>query len=214
MSTIMERLKAQTAQQHHQAESRPLEQALIKGAIERPMYVEYLAQRFLIHETLDTLVGQLCDKDPRLNGLVTDELLQLPNLRSDLATFGVDVNAIQPTHAVTRMRDYLHRIANDEPVALLGVYYVFEGSKNGARYIARALSRALHLQPGQPGMRYLDPHGEQQRPLWTAFKAAVDRVEFQPAEQDAMVAAAQTTFDCVGELDDELYGVSAAAAIR
>lgn len=70
--------------------------------------------------------------------------------------------------------------------------------------LARVAGRAYQLT-SDAGMRYLDPHGDQQRPLWMQFKAAMDAADFTEAELDAMVAAAGRTFDFVSGVDDELY---------
>ena len=83
----------------------------------------------------------------------------------------------------------------------MGIYYVFEGSKNGARYIAKALAK----QAGITALKYLDPHGEAQRGLWMKFKADMDAIPWTPAEQDSMVRAAQATFSAISRLDDEIH---------
>ena len=80
---------------------------------------------------------------------------------------------------------------------------MFEGSKNGARYIARALAK----QAGVTALKYLDPHGELQRELWLKFKATMDAIAWTPAEQDSMVQAAQATFASISSLDDEIHDV-------
>lgn len=208
--SIMTRLRDETSERHKHAESRPMEQALIKGGLPRELYVEYLAQRLIIHRTLETAALRLGESDARFEGLVTPELLQEGNLRGDLAFFGVDAGAIRPREATRRYVSFLQQLAVENPVAVMGAYYVFEGSKNGARYIARALWKSLGLRPG-PGTLYLDPHGEQQRPLWQQFKDAMDRIVLTPTEKDAMVEAAKATFDAVADLDDELYPTAVAS---
>lgn len=203
--SISNRLRTETAEAHHQAESNPLERALVAGTIPREQYADYLAQRFLIHAALDPLVQQVCDADARLAGLVPTELLQTPNLRADLAHLGVEAGEVSARVATgTLTREMKHGVAS-VPASVLGYYYVFEGSKNGARYISRALAAAWGLRPGGPGLRYLDPHGERQRPLWLEFKARLDSIEFRTEERDAMVAAARRTFELVSDLDTEIH---------
>lgn len=212
MPTIMQRLREETAEHHKRAEARPLEQALVRGGVSRDAFIEYLSQRYLIHKALDAAVMGLVARDARLRGLVSAELLQEPNLRADLEWFGAAVDVIAPRRSTSRLIADMRDWAACDPIALLGAYYVFEGSKNGARYICKGLMRGLGLTPGS-GTRYLDPHGEAQRELWMAFKARMDAIAFTPAECDAMVRAAAQTFDRIGELDDEcaeLLGVAAA----
>ncbi|NBT90776.1 MAG: hypothetical protein EBT50_08125, partial [Verrucomicrobia bacterium] len=87
------------------------------------------------------------------------------------------------------------------PATLMGIYYVFEGSKNGARYIAKALAGRARIT----ALKYLDPHGEAQRGLWMKFRADMDAIAWTPAEQDSMVKSAQATFTSISSLDDEIH---------
>jgi heme oxygenase len=82
----------------------------------------------------------------------------------------------------------------------MGIFYVFEGSKNGARYISKALK-----EKGVTALRYLDPHGEEQRPIWMKFRSDMDAISWSPTEQDSMVSAAQATFDAISSLDDAIH---------
>jgi heme oxygenase len=83
------------------------------------------------------------------------------------------------------------------------VLYVFEGSKNGARYIARALRGSLRIS-GAPGLRYLDPHGEAQRPVWESFKQRLDAAPLDAAEVDGIILAAKACFAHVTAVDGAL----------
>lgn len=207
---VMARLRDETTEHHQRAESRPFERALLGGTLPRALYVELLAQRYLVHRVLERAARDLRDAHPVLVDILRDELFQEANLVADLEHFGIDQDAIVATRATRALIEEIERLADQRPLALLGVYYVFEGSKNGARYVARSVANAYGLPPGS-GLRYLDPHGEQQRALWLDFKQRMDDCAFSTADQDAMVAAARLTFDCVGELDDELWAKVPAA---
>ncbi|MFN0135574.1 MAG: biliverdin-producing heme oxygenase [Phycisphaerae bacterium] len=205
---IMARLKNDTLEHHKRAESKPLERALVRGAISRELYCDYLTQRLHIHEALDAAVRRLCETDSRLGELMSSELYQTPRLRDDLRSLGVDATARSPHAATVRLIADLDSSRTACATSLLGAYYVFEGSKNGARFISRALRPALGLM-GPTGWSYLDPHAEQQSMLWGAFKQRVDAIEFTEVEMNAMVALAAKTFDRIGELDDEIWGAHA-----
>ena len=56
---IMGRLKAETAEQHAIAESKPLEVALVAGSIDHDQYKQYLAQRWLIHRELEAATDRV-----------------------------------------------------------------------------------------------------------------------------------------------------------
>lgn len=209
-TSIMTRLRAETRTEHEQAEQRPLEQALVSGRLSRAQYVDYLGERWPIHERLEQHVGDLLRQDARLAGLIPSELLQTPNLSADLSFFGLQPAPQPASAAAAALCTDIERISQCRPIALLGVYYVFEGSKNGARYAARAVRGALQLDGD--GVRYLDPHGPAQRDLWNQFKERMDALSLTSDEQDEIVAAAKLTFRRIGELDDELWAAGHAAA--
>jgi len=196
---IMGRLKSDTAAQHAEAESKPLEAALVSGAIGHDQYKKYLAQRWLIHRELEAATDAALRKDSRLGSLGLPDLYQTKNLETDLAQLGVDQKSIQPLKGATKLIAEIKNAAS--PATLMGIYYVFEGSKNGARYIAKALGGRARIT----ALKYLDPHGEAQRGLWMKFRADMDAIAWTPAEQDSMVQAAQATFTAISSLDDEIH---------
>ena len=196
---IMARLKSETAAQHAEAESKPLEAALVSGAIGHDQYKKYLAQRWLIHRELEAATDAALKKETRLGSLGLPGLYQTKNLESDLGQLGVDLKSIQPLKGATKLIAEIKNAAS--PATLMGIYYVFEGSKNGARYIAKALGGRARIT----ALKYLDPHGEAQRGLWMKFRADMDAIAWTPAEQDSMVQAAQATFTAISSLDDEIH---------
>ncbi len=208
---IMGRLREETAEQHQRAESNPFEQAMVRGVLPRDSYVQMLEQRYLIHRCLEQHVRELRESHPFVGQVVLDTLFQEQNLAEDLAHFHVDPGTVTPLRATQALIEDIQATAAQTPLALLGFYYVFEGSKNGARFVAKRVGTSLELTSGA-GMRYLDPHGDQQRPLWMDFKARMDGCGFQATDQDAMVEAAKRTFERIIDLDHELYEQTQATA--
>lgn len=200
---FMTRLKAETWPLHQHAESRPMEQALVQGTLPKPQYVQYLEQRHLIHRALEAHVRGLAVNSPALAQMLRPELFQESNLVADLEFFGSSPESVKPARATVAFLQEMEKLLQCEPLALLGCYYVFEGSKNGARFIARAVGHAYRLTGD--GLRYLDPHGERQRELWARFKNEMNSISFTAAQQEAMIAAAKRTFEFVSQLDDELF---------
>jgi heme oxygenase len=198
---IMARLKAGTAAQHAVAESKPLEAALVEGSIGQAQYQKYLSQRWLIHRELEAATDRALKTDARLASLHLPSLYQTKNLESDLARLQSDLQSIQPLPGATHL---IREIRQATPPTLMGIYYVFEGSKNGARFIGKALAKAWGLSD-TTSFRYLDPHGEEQRGFWMKFRSDMDGIAWTPNEQDQMVSAAQTTFDAISSLDDALH---------
>lgn len=200
---IMARLRAETHAEHKLAEGSEFEQALVSGRVSRQAFVAYLQQRQFIHAALDPAVTGLAADQARFTNLIPSALLQSPNLAKDLEFYEASTGAT----ALSPTAEFVSEIATLDGarcVSLLGVYYVFEGSKNGARYIARAVQRSLGLTPPD-GLRYLDPHGPQQRDLWTAFKERMNAIEFTKVEQDLMVKAAKRAFGAVRAIDSAIW---------
>jgi heme oxygenase len=199
---IMGRLKAETAEQHAVAESKPLEAALIGGSIDHGQYKQYLAQRWVIHRELEAAADRALAQDARLASLGLPGLYQTANLEADLAHLGVDVSTIAPMAGSEALLALIRGADSSAP--LMGIYYVFEGSKNGARFIARSLAKAWGKKDLE-GLKYLDPHGEAQRGLWMKFRQDMNAIDWSAEEQDSMVKAAQVTFDAISALDDEIH---------
>ena len=217
-TSIMQRLRDETQEHHKRAEAKPLEQMLIAGQPDARMYSAMLAQRFLVHRVLEAHIAGLAMRDARIRDIVPPILFQTENLRRDLEYFDIATDAalgtsprsgdIHPLAATAKLIAAIDRTAVEQPAALLGFYYVFEGSKNGARYIAARVGPILGLASGDPGLLYLDPHGQAQRELWQGFKQRMDAAGFAAPETDAMVECAKVAFDCVGEMDDEIASVA------
>lgn len=207
IGSVMARLRDETTEHHKRAENKPLEIAMVSGELPREMYIAMLQQRLLIHRELEAHIRTLRATDPVVATIVPDKLFQEENIRADLESFSADTDDITSLTATQKLIDRIRYYATEMPQALLGIYYVFEGSKNGSRFIARKLGPALQLSR-ESGMRYLDPHGDEQRPLWLEFKQMMDAAEFAEPIQDEMVTAAKMTFDAIADLDDELYAVA------
>lgn len=206
--TLMERLKQETWPLHQQAEHAELEQDLIKGRLPREAYRDYLAQRYLIHRVLDQRLREARYADPRVAAVVDDNHFHEPRAAEDLRFFGGDPERAVALPATEQL---LRAIDDAGTLSLLGFQYVFEGSTNGARFIARALRAAWNLA-GEEGTRYLDPYGEAQRERWTTFRAAMDALPCSAEECDAIVAAAQATFRQIIDVEAQLYSLGSRPA--
>jgi heme oxygenase (biliverdin-IX-beta and delta-forming) len=199
---IMGRLKSETAPQHAEAESMPLEAALIAGSIKHGEYQKYLEQRWIVHRELEAATDRALVQDSRLAHLGLPGLYQTANIEADLEYLGADTASIHAMKGSEALVDRIHQA--DSVAVLMGIFYVFEGSKNGARFIAKALAKAWGKNDLE-GLKYLDPHGDKQRPLWLKFREDMNAIEWSDEEQDAMVEAAKDTFRAITALDDEIH---------
>ncbi len=200
---IMQRLKSATSDLHRTAEERPLQRELAKGAISRDLYVAFLAQMLLVHESLEAAIRMAAPRHRAFGAVVREHHCREEALRSDIAHLGSDPRNAEALPATRALIGAIERTRLENPVALLGMLYVLEGSTNGSKYIAAAMSRRQGMTPG-PGLGYLDPHGDRQKDLWIAFKSDMDAVGFADPESAAIVEAACTMFRGIADISDEL----------
>lgn len=205
--TIMDVLKAATADAHRNAEQRQLQRDLVRGALAPALYGAWLGQMLLIHEALWRELVARAGATPALARVVRDEGRHVHNLRADLAALGHRAGGVEALPSTRRLQLLIAEAGASNPTALLGFNYVLEGSMNGNRFIAKAVGRSI--QP--PAVAYLDPYGEEQRPSWQAYRERMNAEAFEPAQAEAIVAAAEAMFSGIGELSDELLGDSIAA---
>lgn len=200
---IMFELKESTQNLHDQTEHGNFNKELVNGRLPLTQFVESLAQFYLIHRALETQLRSHLPHSPAMAAVVLEYQFQEPYLLNDLAYFGRNCETIQPLPATNEFIARIDAAAAECPAALLGMHYVFEGSNNGSKFIARAIRRAYNLTDGN-GTQYLDPYGDQQRDYWQAFKDAMNAQDFADAERHAIVRAASETFAAVMRLHREL----------
>lgn len=202
-SPVMLRLRDETTDLHKQAETKPFQLAFVRGQLTREQYIAWLGQMYVMHRELDAALKRAAETSEPIRRVVTDEQYQSPYLREDLAFFGVDPATVKATRGTQAFIDRIHAVAAANPLDTLGLHYVLEGSKNGNRFIVRAVWKSLGLTPGQ-GDRYLNTYGDAQPAKWGAFKASMNQIPFTTAEIDRLVAAAKEAFTGVMWMSDDL----------
>ncbi|MGE3107981.1 MAG: biliverdin-producing heme oxygenase [Phycisphaerales bacterium] len=202
-SPVMSRLRDETAALHKLAETKPFQVAMVRGLISRDQYTRWLGQMWTMHRELDTALRSASERAEPIRQVVTPEQYQEPYLRQDLSHFGVAPETVAASPGTAAFIERVRAIAAASPLDTLGVHYVLEGSKNGNRFIVRAVRKSLGLTPGQ-GDRYLDTYGEAQPAKWAAFKTAMGRIPFTPREIDGLVAAAKAAFEGVIAMSDDM----------
>lgn len=202
--SIMLELREKTRPHHEAAEHTAFQQALASGRLPLDTYADSLGQLLLIHARLESHLRQLRKTNAAVRRIIRDEHFQETNLRRDLQAIGRDPSNITSAAATGEMCEAIDRLAHEDPLALLGMHYVMEGSKNGAKFLAPRVRLAYGFADGQ-GTLYLDPYGDLQRPVWTQFKSDMDGAAFDARQGDAIVAAAKGMFIGITLLYEELY---------
>jgi heme oxygenase len=189
-------LKSRTSDHHHRAERSEFQRLMVSGRLPQSDYVRWLGQMALIHRALESAFASKA-LDPRFGALMTAERRRSPDLARDLAHFGAA--ASDPLPATTA---FIGRLDGWDGAGLAGALYVFEGSTNGGRHIARGVRKAL-ARSGNGGTAFLDPYGEAQADRWRECKEALDRA-LGAEDLPAAIGAAEATFDAVAALGDDL----------
>lgn len=202
--TLMERLRSETSDLHSHAESRKLQKEIAQGSVEQRDFVAYLGQLSHVHQVLESALDSGRGAHPAVARLATPDRMRVPDLVRDLEFYGVDRATVDRGAAATRFAALIENTRGAEPAALLGAFYVLEGSTNGGRFLARALRKSWNLQGG--GLSYLDPYGDRQTEQWKLFKREMDACRFDPSQEEAIIGMARATFEAIAEVSDEVSG--------
>jgi len=210
---LTQQLREETSRHHQVAESGALQQSLMAGTLSREAYAESLAQQWIGYRELESLLRSLLPKSAALRSLVRDEHHHAKDLAADLKFFGRSVEDVVALPATEKFLKELREAAASNPESLIGGLYVFEGSMNGGRHIARRVRPAYGLDPAsREGTSFLDPYGAEQPAKWGAFKAGLDALGLDAAGEARIVAMAQRVFEAIGAISSEVFERHAAAA--
>jgi len=196
-------LRVATSDLHTQAESHPFQRALVQGELPRDLFTRQMSQLLLVHTALEKALHHAAIENTDIASVVREEQFQQPRLVRDLAHVGFDPAKAAATTATQAVCSLIERLAATNPIALLGALYVFEGSNNGARFIARAVRKAYNIEELE-GISYLDPYGEAQREKWGEFKAAMDALVLSDDDIESVVATAKQMFRAINAMGDDL----------
>jgi heme oxygenase len=194
--TITERLKAASAELHHQAEHALFTRELFKGRRPIADYAALLAQMLLIHDALETALAT--DEHPATRAVFNDTQRKSHLLERDLHDLGADEH--EPLLATA---EFIERIKNASPLWRLGVHYVLEGSTNGNAFVAKSIRKAYDLE-GDTATHYLDPYGSNQRSNWLAFKHRLDTLDIPETDQQTLIDADLATFRAIIDIHEQL----------
>jgi len=189
-------LKESTARAHRRAESTDLQRGMAQGSLAEGHLVGYMAQLHRLHGDLERRMAA----HPAVASLIgwTPEQEHSERLAQDLAELGTSVGAQPSLDATDALLGEIARLTDEGAIALIGLFYVLEGSMNGNRFIIHALR---HTPAGQRcAFRYLDPYGTDQPAKWGAFRAALDSFEITADQRDLVIRSAHAMFDGIAAI--------------
>lgn len=192
----MQRLRDETRAQHIATEAIPFSSSILAGTLPRGSYAAQLMAYLPIHRSLEAALNAAAH--PAIDQVWTDEMRRTHLLEADLDDLG-----IPPGYAIARsegeaLAAWIDELAASDPVAVLGVLYVLEGSTLGGAVLRKHLSAAYGLTDA--GLAYYAPYGKHPKPHWVAFSSRMNEAVTDPAEGDRVVAAARETFTRIGRI--------------
>jgi heme oxygenase len=199
------RLKEGTSALHNEAESKPFLNRVSKGDLPADAYADSLEQSLLIYREMEALARPLRPSFAPLATLVEDDHFHAERIEADLRHFGRDPRHAKLLTSTAAFLDKLRAGAAKNPAYLVGVFYVYEGSHNGGRFLAKRVRMAYNLaEEGRPGTQFMDPYGNDQPRVWRAFKEKLDSLGLSEEQMDAAVEAAKDVFGVVMAIGDEI----------
>lgn len=206
--TIMQRLRQETRAQHVATEAIPFSAAILAGTLPRSAYAGQLAAYLPVHRAVEAAVADR--RHAALAHVWTDDMTRTALLESDLDELGAtDDDARLARGEAEEMAAWIQALAATEPIAILGVVYVLEGSSLGGALLRRHLAQAFGLTDA--GLRYYSPYGVGPKPHWVAFSERMNAAVADRADADAIVAAAAETFTRIGRILSKLASPRTAA---
>jgi heme oxygenase len=200
---IMPRLRDETADLHKQAEEHPLQKAMATGRLPVAHFAAYLGQVIHMHRRLELDIPARRDAEPRLGVVEGRQFGHARRIEHDWADLTGNAETAQPLETTTAAVQAIDADAIERPIALLGSFYVLEGSMNGNRFIAKPVAKACGLE-APTGLRYLLSYGEEQPAVWKAFKERMNALTLSDEEQDLLVDRAKGMFQTIYRVSDAI----------
>ncbi|MGF9695893.1 biliverdin-producing heme oxygenase [Paenibacillus sp. MABNR03] len=184
-STIMERLKSETAHYHRQVEQNDYAKAIMSQTVSLEEYKQYLEKFYgflkpMEEQALDQPFWESTGLDYEIRGKAT-------LLENDLRHLGSSEVDIAQLPRCEELPDI------SSPARLFGYLYVIEGSTNGGQIMTKRLSQFLPIEAGR-GLEYFNAYGAETRTRWTEFTQQLVQFARSEEEQDDMVHTASETF--------------------
>ena len=196
------KLKEATQELHDQAESGSFQIRMVNGEIARIEFATFLGQMRHVHATLDPAIQDAATRCDRMKHIFMEDHLRLDGIDQDLND--LDSSDLgDPLPATEKFISYINEKREENPSSLIGALYVKEGATNGNKFIAMKLRETMELS-ADTAMRYLDPHGREQRKRWNDFKRTLNELDLTPQEEEECLDVAKETFRMVMDISKEM----------
>lgn len=184
-TTIMERLKSETAHYHRQVEQNPYAKAIMNQTVTIEEYRTYLEKFYGFLKPLEDQAVQQPFWES--TGLDIEIRGKAGLLEKDLRNLGASEEEITQLPLCEELPDI------STPARLFGYLYVIEGSTNGGQIITKRLSQFLTIEADR-GLEYFNAYGSETRTRWSEFTGLPQLSISNPEDHDNMVHSASETF--------------------
>jgi len=183
---IMQKLKAQTRSHHDVVEEFAYSNKIMDGTITLEEYKELVLKNYHFHLCIEEAAAALLSVEQQ-KLLAFGKRGKLPLLREDLLALGLTPDDLTMTGEAPEYK-------LDTLEAVMGALYVAEGSTLGGAVIQRKLA-ANPAVGGEVPMHFYGCYGKEIGEMWKSFMMAMVRLVGKPEQAEAVVGAAQATFD-------------------
>ena len=195
--TLMDRLKSETGKAHADTEAIPFNACIMSGLMPQARYAGQLSCWHRLHVALEDALS--ASTNTRVQAVWQDTTPRVPLLALDLQWHpDADVPG-EAQQATSSMITWIESFASSDPVRLLGVLYVLEGSTLGGMILRKSIAGMYGIE-GDEGLAYYSAHGKEVMPNWMLFKARMNSSITCSEEQDRIVDTACSTFEHVGHV--------------
>jgi len=180
---------------HQQIDSTYLAFRMMHGIISKSEYSWVLTQLYYLHQFLEPT----WQADSTLSKFF--DLKKHSRLQSIRADLNLLVNGDMPAVAGTtqNLHQQISIMYQENPIALIGVLYVLEGSRLGSVYLTEPLMNALSLQD-TTGASFFLCTPEPWYKDWYRFKESINQLDDLPRQFESIKAAAVNTFEGMIEI--------------
>lgn len=195
--TFMDALRATTASAHAATEGIPFNAAILSKTLPQDHFAAQVQHWGALHGAIEAAIEQQDNAAVGHVWALTGPRAGL--LRDDLAHLGQPLDCSDAEQVVQEFSDWVDSLGASEPIALLGVLYVFEGSQLGGTILKKPLAEMYGLSD-QEGLSYYSVHGSGIRAHWQGFREGMNQSVMSEADQASVISAANQTFNYVGRL--------------
>ncbi|MEX0695023.1 MAG: biliverdin-producing heme oxygenase [Rhodospirillales bacterium] len=185
-------LRAETSSAHARLEALPFFQALQQGRLPKPAIMSLLRSLAIIYAVVEREL--LHAADTRIAEFAQHVTAKMPLLTADLEVLdAAGIPSVTP--AIRNALQYGAEVLADadDPISLVGVLYVLEGSQNGGITLKRSYAHCLGVS--EEKLSYFGCYGKDTAANWNSFTAFLNALELHANQAQTIALSAIRCFE-------------------